>query len=202
MKTQQKTKPSRKQIFAYSFVALCFVLTAVAGRMLVYDEQVEDGLSEKELQVLIDEQNLAQINNLDGQIRDLEQIDKELTDINSANNNDSKARLIVADESLDFDEKLRAVGALFSSCKQRQDTDCMSTLIGFMEASAQDSLNIWMYVDVARISKEQSNLEVSRENYQKAKSFADARGGEQYINEVNSSSDVELSYGELVDGSS
>jgi ferritin len=201
MKKSQKTKPSKKEALIPTLLLLAFVLTAVAGRFLVYEDQEAGGLSDKEVQALVDEQNAAQISSADGLIRDLEEIDKELTDINSSNNNNSKAEQIINDNTLTAEEKSQAVGALFSSCKQRKDTECMNTLISFMEENTQDSMNIWLYVDVARISKEQDDIDISRVNYQKAKAFADARGGEQHIAEVNSGSDTELTYQELVDGS-
>jgi hypothetical protein len=200
MKTQQKTKPSRKQIFAYSFVALCFVLTSVAGRMLVYDEQKNDlGMTDKDIQVAVANQEAAETSSVvDSQGEKIANNLRELSSQGNSSQAVEDAKAALSKPGLSEDSRKQVLSELYALCITSNDVVCFDFVIDQSDKS-DPAYSTWLYWGAVGAARVSNNTELVKDFAQSALDLANSNGGESFIQQINNGAESPFTYQELVD---
>lgn len=105
----------------------------------------------------------------------------------------------INEDALTQGDRLMLNSSRLQACTQLKDLACLDKVIEFNKNNDQDNLHV--YLAAGSIATDKKLEEERKAYYKEALNLIDSRGGQEYVSNINNSSQAELNYDQIKKGS-
>lgn len=181
---------------------LSLVVLAIGFGLYTYsnNDQSNDGLGDEERKLIAETEEVLKagaIKHTVGLVT-IQEVESSLANKKYSEAKGQLDKLLENENSLTISEKRSAYTALSKVCLPLEDYACVDKVIQFQQ---HDQLLDYMFiVEAARLAKKQNDNNRAVKYYKLVYDDLESRGGQNYVDEVNTQSQVPLDYQEIKQG--